>query len=255
MARRTDFRAATTYSGQKIKGTVEVSYKIDGVRILHRDGAFVTRNNKVPPGLDLALHPLAKSKIAIYGDCEVYAGSFVFSNSPMQQHDPVPDSLNHDMVYPLDYMDFATGNEHEIDERLRVATVGNPTPKMIEKYLTDALDLGFEGLVLRTADRWYRVKPKATADVFITGWFEQLDKHKQPKGQLGGFTTDYGKVTAFTDEMRQALWINPEQYVGRLMECQYKELFPSGSFRYAVTFLRFRDDKDTESFDTKGQMK
>ena len=44
-------------------------------------------------------------------------------------------------------------------------------------------------------------------------------------------------------------------YTGRLMEVQYKELFVSGSFRYAVTFLRFRDDKDTESFDTKGQMK
>jgi hypothetical protein len=255
MTRRTDFRAATTYSGQKIKGTVEISYKIDGVRILHRDGAFVTRNDKVPPGLDIALSPLAKSRIAVYGDCEVYAGSFVKSNSPMQLHEPVPDSLTHDMVYPLDYMDFATGNEHEIDERLRVATVDTPTPEMIEDYLNVALDLGFEGLVLRTTDRWYRVKPKATADVFITGWFEQLDKYKQPKGQLGGFETNYGKVTAFTDAMRKELWINPEQYVGRLMECQYKELFPSGSFRYAVTFLRFRDDKDTESFDTKGQMK
>ena len=91
--------------------------------------------------------------------------------------------------------------------------------------------------------------------MFITGWFEQLDKHKEPKGQLGGFDTDYGKVTAFTDEMRQQLWDNPDQYIGRLIEVQYKELFDSGNFRYAVTFLRFRDDKDTESFDTKGDMK
>lgn len=255
MTRRTDFRKATTYTGQKIKGTVIVSNKIDGVRILFRDGKFVTRNNKIPPGLDQALSPLAKSKIAIFGDCEVYAGSFVKSNSPLQLHEPEPNSITPDMVYPLDYMDFATGDEHEIDERLRVATVGNPTPEMIETFLDRALLNGFEGLVLRTADRWYRVKPKATADVFITGWFEQMDKNKNPKGQLGGFETNYGKVTAFTDEMRKELWINPEQYVGRLMECQYKELFPSGNFRYAVTFLRFRDDKDTESFDTKGEMK
>jgi len=66
----------------------------------------------------------------------------------------------------------------------------------------------------------------------------QLDKHKEPKGQLGGFDTDYGKVTAFTDEMRQQLWDNPDQYIGRLIEVQYKELFESGNFRYAVTFLR-----------------
>lgn len=75
------------------------------------------------------------------------------------------------------------------------------------------------------------------------------------RGLQVGFDTVYGKVTAFTDEMRQQLWDNPDQYIGRLIEVQYKELFPSGNFRYVVTFLRFRDDKDTESFDTKGDMK
>ena len=255
MTRRTDFRKATTYTGQKIKGQVEVSYKIDGVRILHREGGFVTRNNKVPPGLHIALSDEAKRKIEIYGDCEVYAGSFVKSNSPMQLHEPVPNCLTEDMVYPLDCVNFLTGNDHEVDPRLLVAVVENPTPEQVEVYLNQALDLGHEGLVLRTNERWCRVKPKATADVFITGWFEQLDKHKNPKGQLGGFETKYGNVTAFTDAMRKELWDNPGQYIGRLIEVQYKELFPSGSFRYAVTFLRFRDDKDVESFDTKGEIK
>lgn len=255
MARRKDFRKANTYTGQKIKGNVEISHKIDGVRILHRDGIFVTRNDKVPPGLHIALSNQAKRKIETFGDCEVYAGSFVASNSPMQLHEPAPNCLTDDMVYPLDFIDFRTNNEHSVDPRLIVATIDNPTPEQIEEYLQSALDQGYEGLVLRTDDRWYRVKPKATADVFITGWFEQLDKHKEPKGQLGGFDTAYGKVTAFTDEMRQKLWDNPDQYIGRLIEVQYKELFESGNFRYAVTFLRFRDDKDTESFDTKGDMK
>ena len=255
MARRTDFRKATTYTGQKIKGSVEISYKIDGVRILHRDGIFVTRNNKIPPGLHIALSDQAKRKIEVFGDCEVYAGSFVESNSPMQLHEPEANCLTGDMVYPLDYIDFRTDNEHSVDPRLIVATIDNPTPEQVEEYLQSALDKGYEGLVLRNDERWYRVKPKATADVFITGWFEQLDKHKNPKDQLGGFDTAYGKVTAFTDEMRKKLWDNPDQYIGRLIEVQYKELFPSGNFRYAVTFLRFRDDKDTESFDTKGDMK
>lgn len=251
MTRRTDFRKANTYTGQKIKGVVEVSFKIDGVRILNRDG-FVTRNNKVPPGLDIALSDKAKLKIQTFGDCEVYAGSFVKSNSPMQLHNPEPNCLTDDMVYPLDYMDFVNDDEHAVDPRLRVAILTDPTPCEIERCLQSALDKGYEGLVLRTETMWYRVKPKATADVFITGWFEQVDKNKVPKGVLGGFTTNYGKVTAFTDEMRKELFINPDQYTERLMEVQYKELFDSGNFRYAVTFLRFRDDKDTESFDTKG---
>jgi hypothetical protein len=255
MARRTDFRKATTYTGQKIKGLVDISYKIDGVRILHRDGAFVTRNNKTPPGLSIALSDHAKAKIEHFGDCEVYAGSFVKSNSPMQLHSPEPNCLTSDMVYPLDHISFLNNIHRNFDERLSVISVINPTPELIDEHLKEALDKGYEGLVLRTFDRWYRVKPTSTADVFITGWFEQLDKHKNPKDQLGGFKTAYGNVTAFTDEKRKQLWDDPEQYVGRLMEVQYKELFDSGSFRYAVTFLRFRDDKDTESFDTKGEIK
>lgn len=249
MARRTDFRKATTYTGQKIKGTVEITYKIDGVRVLNREG-FVTRNDKVPPGMDIALSDSAKNLIRVYGDCEVYAGSFVKSNSPMQQHEPTPNCLTADMVYPLDFEDFM-GNKHQIDPRLHVAVVENPTPLMISVYLSQALAKGYEGLVLRTDTMWYRVKPAATADVLITGWFEQLDKHKNPKGILGGFETAYGNVTAFKADKRAELFVDPEQYVDRLIEVRYKELFPNGSFRYAVTFLRFRDDKDTESFDTK----
>lgn len=253
MPRRTDFRKATTYTGQKIKGVVEISYKIDGVRILYRDGMFVTRNDKVPPGLDTALTDEAKRKVKTFGDCEIYAGSFNDSNSPMALHEPEPGCITEDMIYPLDYVNFL--GDHQCDVRLHVAICNSPTPDEVEAYLQQALNLGYEGLVLRTSERWYRVKPKATADVFITGWFEQLDKHKNPKGQLGGFKTNYGNVTAFTDEKRQELWDNPDQYIGRLIEVQYKELFDTGKFRYAVTFLRFRDDKDTESFDTKGEMK
>ena len=55
MTRRTDFQKAITYTGQKIKGQVDISYKIDGVRILYRDGKLVTRNNNEPPGLLKAL--------------------------------------------------------------------------------------------------------------------------------------------------------------------------------------------------------
>ena len=32
------YMKAITYTGQKIKGPVDISYKIDGVRILYRNG-------------------------------------------------------------------------------------------------------------------------------------------------------------------------------------------------------------------------
>jgi len=251
MARRKDFIGASTYTGQKLRGACELNYKIDGVRILYRDGKLVTRNDKVPPGLDIALDTLAKGKIKLYGDCEVYKGDFFASNSPMQRHDPEPDTIGYDDVYPLDYTG-QDGKLHTVDKRLKIGVFCDPAPDVIRRYLQEALDLGYEGLVIRAANgKWYRVKPEYTADVYITGWFEQLNTAKEPKGQLGGFDTNYGKVTAFTEELRRELWDNPGQFVGRLMEVQYKELYETGSFRYCVKFLRFRDDKDEEAFDTK----
>lgn len=248
MARRTDFRKANSYTGQKLKGLVEVSYKIDGVRMLYRDGEFVTRNNKIPPGFAQATTVEAKAKIMAYGDCEIYTGSFFGTNSQLQRHDPDTNCIGEEHVYPLDYHDM---EDHRFDTRLTICAVSNPTEAFVQGHLLKALELGYEGLVLRTADRWYRVKPHYTADVRITGWFEQLDKAKAPKGQLGGYTTNYGRVTAFSEEDRQGLWETKDQDVGRLIEVVYRELYDTGSFRYCVKFSRFRDDKDEETFDTR----
>ena len=250
MARRKDFIGASTYTGQRLKGPCEVNFKIDGVRILSRGGEFVTRNNKVPPGLDIAMTVGAKHKIDVFKDCEVYKGSFFASNSPLQRHDPEPGCIDIEHIYPLDFTDF--GLDHCVDPRLFLEMSLDPSRDYIRHCLEKALAKGYEGLVLRAANgKWYRVKPEYTADVYITDWFEQYDTKKQPKGQLGGFNTHYGKVTAFTEELRKELWINPEQYVGQMMTVQYKELYDTGSFRYCVKFLHLRDDKDEEAFDTK----
>lgn len=251
MTRRTDFRKANTYTGQKIKGSVDIAYKIDGVRILYRNGEFVTRNDKVPPGLDAALTDAAKEKIKTFEDCEIYCGSFFESNSPLSRHDPEPNIIDHEEIYPLA---FAEGGLH-FDSRLLINRFNSPSPELINDHLKEAVELGFEGLVLRTNNRWYRVKPSDTADVYITGWFEQKDKNKNPKRQLGGFDTAYGKVTAFSEEKRRELWENPEQYVGKMMTCTYKERYHTGKFRYAVTFNHFRTDKSEESFDTEPPLK
>ena len=241
MARRTDFQAATTYTGQRINKPCVVSLKIDGCRVLYRDGKFVSRNDKPYPGLDAALTPEAKDKIKEFGDCEIFAGNFKKTSGTLQQHHPAPNTITATNIYPLS----------KLDRRLVLVEVLDPKPYYIEMLMEAAVELEFEGLVIRTDTHWYRVKPHATADVYITGFFEQHDKDKNPKGQLGGFDTNFGKVTAFSDEMRQKLWDNPKQYVGSMITVQYKERYHTGKFRYAVKFLDFRYDKDEESFDTE----
>jgi len=246
MTRRTDFQKATTYTGQNFKGAVDISYKIDGVRVLSRDSDLVTRNNKRPPGLINALTMEALLKIEHYGDVEIYMGNFAETTGTLHRHHPELDSINADMIYPLDQ-----GEGRMYDQRLHIGLYSQPSPEQIEILLQQALRKGYEGLVLRANNRWYRVKPYYTADVRVTGYFEQLDKAKVPKGVLGGFDTDYGKVTAFTDEDRHDLWVNPAQHVGKMIEVVYRELYDSGNFRYCVKFSRFRQDKDEVSFDTK----
>ena len=241
MTRRTDFQKANTYTGQKLKGEWTIAFKIDGVRVLFRDGLIVTRNNKVPPGLAQAITFEAYNKVVEYGDCELYSGDFSWVSGTLNQKNPLANCVTSDMVYPL----------AEMDDRLFIQKVVDPQPEMVQQRLVKALELGYEGLIIRNDKRWYRVKPYFTADVRVTGWFEQHDKDGNPKGQLGGFDTNYGKVTAFTEEDRVLLWDNPDQYVGRMIEVIYRELYSSGNFRYCVKFVHFRDDKDDESFDTK----
>jgi len=169
VVRRKDFRKANSYTGQKLKGSVDISYKIDGVRMLDRDGEQVTRNNKTPPGWDKASTQAAKDKLKKFKDCEVYVGDFIATNAPLSRHDPEEDIIDAEHVYPLDTT--IGGHTHGFDSRLTIATITDPSEILINKYLAKALALGYEGLVLRTEDRWYRVKPYYTADVYVTGLF------------------------------------------------------------------------------------
>ena len=241
MTRRTDFRKANTYTGQKIKGPATLSYKIDGVRVLFRDGQIVTRNNKIPRGLETACTNEALAKIRMYGDCEIFMGSFKETSSTLSQGKPTPNCILADMIYPL----------VDLDKRLVLWSVEEVIPEDIEVQLNKALALGYEGLVLRTNTHWYRVKPTSTATVKVTGYFEQYDKHAQPKGILGGFYTKWGKVTAFDNKTRELFWKDPKQYIGQYIEVQYKERYNTGKFRYAVKFIGIRDDRCDESFDTE----
>lgn len=243
------YQKATSYYGQSIRGKTTISYKIDGCRVLYKDGKFISRAKKKYPGLDKALTGMAKEKIAHYKDCEIYIESFKITNSYLQRNNPPEDVIKDHHIYPLDF-NFTGDKPMDVDPRLVVGVVNNPKPTEVDKYLMEALSKRYEGIVLRTATNWYRVKPTKTADVRITGFFEQFDKHKNPKDVLGGFTTRYGRVTAFCNEDRVDMWVDPSIYIGKIMEVQFRELYDTGNFRYAVKFLRMRSDKDEESFDT-----
>lgn len=150
-----------------------------------------------------------------------------------------------------------------------------------------ALELGYEGLVLKDPSGYYKfgratfksnlgakVKPFVSIDARIIGITQATEAREGSEkkiNELGrsvtskkkddrvlinraaGFVVLYnGKelevgLAKHTQEMREHIWNNPSQYIGRMMEykCMTVGMNEDGLPRHA-NFKRWRDDKDEE---------
>lgn len=221
----------TPWNGKDLKGTWEISRKIDGARMLRdSEGNPISRKGK-------PLYNLEKVPSWIK-DAEIYAGNWEASMSLVRTSvngSPVPMSCVYSLV-PL-------------DPRLFLTTVKDPTKEFIEDLMKEQVSKGDEGLILRQGDKWLKVKPEATADIYVTGFQAGTGKHK---GKMGALLTKRGKVgTGFTDEQR-TWWQMMFDLHGlewlqqQLIEVEYMELTSGGKFRHS-RFIRIRDDKSEES--------
>ena len=114
----------------------------------------------------------------------------------------------------------------------------NPSKAAIELYLQQALAYGYEGLVLRSGDKWLKVKDKQTEDVKILDLVEGKGKYV---GKLGAFLTPIGKVgTGFTDAQRAEF--NDQSLIGETVEVEFMEYTKEGKARHP-RFIRMRYDK------------
>ena len=243
---RLDYKKAITHQGNGIKAPYDVTYKIDGCRVLHNKGRFVSRDNISFPGFEKAADDSAKEKLIRYGDCEVFVNCFKDTISILAKDNPPSNIITDTHIYPLSY-----GKDNSLyDHRLHYFSGTKDLPQsQLDIFLQQAVADGYEGLVVRTPFYWYRIKPSYSADVIVTGYIEQVDKKKVPKGILGGLKTKYGVITGFTETDRIKFWQIRDELIGRMIQVEYKERYHTGKFRYACKFVRFRDDKKEESFD------
>jgi len=82
------------------------------------------------------------------------------------------------------------------------------------------------------------------ADVKVIGLQEGTGKHQ---GKLGSFLVDYKGVevrvgSGLNDELREQIWSDQANVIGRTIEVRYQEETPDGSLRFP-TFVCFRNDK------------
>ena len=129
-------------------------------------------------------------------------------------------------------------------------------------WLDYAVRHDWEGLVVNRQVPYRRtrhngclkVKRFYTVDLRITAIEEGQNRLA---GTMGALVVDYkGNElrigSGFDDATRAAVWANPDDYIGKIVECKYKEVTMDKktgleSLQFP-TFVRFRDDKNEVSY-------
>lgn len=222
------FKTPRSWNQKALVGDWLATIKIDGVRaIWHEERGWLSRAGK-------PLYNVPSWQPGCPRDCEVFVGNF---------RDTVRAALTRFVksdtpaVLPMHLYGL-----EPLDARLHWGTLTNPTPNEILAELRRANGLGHEGLVLRQAECWIKIKPEETHDVTITGFVEGRGKHL---GRLGYVTTIMGNVSSgFSDSERETLWAEAkaERLVGQVIEVNCLEVTQRGQFRHP-SFFRMRPDK------------
>ena len=131
----------------------------------------------------------------------------------------------------------------------------------LREFYSECLDEGYEGVMLKDIKapyRWKRsdailkLKPIATEEGVIVGWYEAKESTKRA-GQFGGFVvlTPNGVTTrvggGYCDDLKNKIFADgPGTYTGKIAEVEHQPPFtPDGKLRFPV-FCRFRDASDVD---------
>lgn len=133
---------------------------------------------------------------------------------------------------------------------------------VIPKWLDYAVEHDWEGLMLNTDVPYRRarhngclkIKRFYAVDLRITAIEEGQNRLA---GTMGALVVDYKgnelRVgSGFDDATRADVWANPDNYIGKIVECKYKEVTMDKktgleSLQFP-TFVRFRNDKNEVSY-------
>ena len=139
--------------------------------------------------------------------------------------------------------------------------IGSDT-NIIVTLLNEAIARNEEGVMInldlpylcKRTKNILKVKKMQTCDCIVTGFEEGKNKNE---GTLGAILIDYKgnsvKVGGgYSDNMRNEIWLNQEQYLGKIIEVQYFEESNNSkddklSLRFPV-FLQVRNDKTEPSY-------
>jgi DNA ligase-1 len=273
---------------RKLMYPLIASCKLDGVRAVVRGGVVYSRSNKPIPNPHVQ---------ALFSKFEHYDGELIVGepNSKTVYRDTVSGVMRHDgepnvRFFAFDHIEYLSHTYARRHARITTSPCGNVILHASElitghmellAYESDALEQGYEGLILRdigtpykcgrsTVKEGFLLKLKRFVDdeAVIVGFEERMHNgnealtnelgrtkrsshqaNKTGRGDLGALVVRnescmFSIGTGFTDFERATIWNNRDKYLGQLVK--YKH-FPVGGKdlpRHPV-FIGFRDRSDT----------
>lgn len=215
------------YTDQVLKKEWVISTKLDGVHVIIHDGTAYSKAGNKLKNLEFASLVLPDGRYELF-DTDWSTSISACKNDNGEQ-------VNVSDLYRLD----------ELDDRLYIYTLTNPTEGELREALYESLDHGYEGIVITRGNRRFKLKDEVTVDVRVTGMVEGTGRLR---GKLGALETNYGKIgTGFDDKTRAYLW-NERLTVGSIVEAKCQGFTSNNKMRHA-RYIRARWDKNCENLE------
>jgi DNA ligase-1 len=222
---------------------------------------FVLDGEVVGKSFQALMKQARKKEGAQADDCVFHVFDFVPMMDFTRGHWNAP--LKTRLRTALDRIEFTVDKMSNV-ELLSSITVDLDTSEgknQLERYARDQVDLGYEGIMIKSLDApyeckrstfWLKWKPTITVDLQIVDMEEGTGRNSGRLGALVCSGTDHGKHitvnvgSGFSDDNRTEYWQHRGDVVGRIAEVLCDSITQNQDGTYSLRFprfVRFRDDK------------
>ncbi len=252
---------AKKYDPSRYQSGLMMSLKYDGLRAIFKDGNLYTRNGHKITGAQ-HLTNIIPNNWSLDGELMIPDLHFQESSGLIRSDDNIPSAEYHVFDIPESTMEFTRRYRLYQDCLARlnhpqihvVKHVKVKSEEHIQAQFQKALDVGYEGLVIKPANHkysakrswsWMKLKAEHSEDLPVVGFFEGEGKYV---GMLGGLIVQRKNGvlvrvgSGFSDSERSNIWQDQDSFINQIIEVAYHEITPDESLRHPV-FKNFRWDK------------